>query len=150
MDKEVWASLLRLRPPRPDLGNSGCKWLGGWKARTAWMESQCINLIHSNTLFYSDIRLMSQLFLHITVFRMRSSQGQVQPFKSQLIVERQERVECSLWGEEELLWQVKEVKYLRVLFMSAERKSSERLTGRVVCSLQWCRSHPGLLRFTDV
>lgn len=68
---------------------------------------------------------MSQLFLHMTVFRMKRSQGQVRPFKSHLIVERQGRVECSLWGEEELLWQVKEVKYLRVLFMSAEKVERE-------------------------
>lgn len=68
---------------------------------------------------------MSQLFLHITVFRMKSSQGQVRPFKSQLIVERQERLEYSLMGEEELLWQVKEVKYLGVLFMSAEKVERE-------------------------
>lgn len=56
---------------------------------------------------------------------MKSSLGQVQPFKSQLMVQRQERVECSLWGEEELLWQVKEVKYLGVLFMSAEKVERE-------------------------
>lgn len=68
---------------------------------------------------------MSQLFQHITVFRMKSSQGQVHPFKSQLMVQKQGRVECSLWGEEELQWQVKEVKYLGVLFMSAEKVERE-------------------------
>lgn len=54
----------------------------------------------------------------------------------------QKRVECSLWGEEELLWQVKEVKYLGVLFMCAEKIEQEidRQTGAqspVVQKLYW-------------
>lgn len=52
-------------------------------------------------------------------------------FKSQLMVWRQERMQHWLWGEEESLWHVKEVKYLGVLFMSAEKVEREidRQTG---------------------
>lgn len=64
---------------------------------------------------------------------MNSSQGQVQPFQSQLMVQREERLE---WGEEELPWQVKEVKYLGVLFMSAGKVEREidRQSGCAVSS----------------
>lgn len=53
------------------------------------------------------------------------------------MVQRQERVKCSLWGEEELLWQVKEVKYHRVLFMSAEKVERE------IDSAEWCAVSSG-------
>lgn len=48
--------------------------------------------------------------------------------KKQIFIDRRfvgGTLESSLWGEEELLWQVKEVKYLGVLFMSAEKVERE-------------------------
>lgn len=62
---------------------------------------------------------------------MEIIQGEVQPFKSLLMVWRQERVEHWLWGEEESLWHVKEVKYLGDLFISPEKVEREidRQTG---------------------
>lgn len=89
---------------------------------------------------------MSQLFQHITFSRLEISQGQIQPYNSQLMVGRQERVQCWVWGEEESLWRGKEVKYLGVLFMSAEKV--EREIDRLVHSLHWCGSHTGLMWFT--
>lgn len=68
---------------------------------------------------------MSQLFQHITVFRMKVVRAKFSPPNLSSWFRDRREVESSLWGEEELLWQVKEVKYLRVLFMSAEKVERE-------------------------